>query len=201
MINAILILRYILVLQKAGTHMEHTMVGSYIVLLLGHVVMDCDENEVKVRNMLPHSSFQDMLIVLKKYFSFLNLTASVSIVNFKFVYKYKRYFWLDAFSGRSCDSGPRESDRESHQVYGRLRQEAGLELRRLQRLQQCSLQRRQSHDGQKPVVCRLFEYGRLDQFQHVRERLHVRVGQDVQLHGDGHQFQLIRPVVFGIVSN
>ncbi|XP_077288257.1 cohesin release factor wings apart-like [Arctopsyche grandis] len=63
-------------LQKAGTHMEHTMVGSYIVLLLGHVVMESTENEIKVRNMLPNPTFQDMLTVLKRYFSFLNLTAS-----------------------------------------------------------------------------------------------------------------------------
>lgn len=58
--------------------MEHTMVASYIVLLLGHVIIDSPENQAMIRDMMPNHTFQDMLTVLGKYFSFLNLTASVS---------------------------------------------------------------------------------------------------------------------------
>lgn len=34
------------VLQKAGRHMEHTLIGAYVVLLLGYLIMD---NKVKVK--------------------------------------------------------------------------------------------------------------------------------------------------------
>jgi len=34
------------VLQKAGRHMEHTLIGAYVVLLLGYLIMD---NKVKIK--------------------------------------------------------------------------------------------------------------------------------------------------------
>lgn len=37
---------YFTVLQKAGRHMEHTLIGAYVVLLLGYLIMD---NKVKIK--------------------------------------------------------------------------------------------------------------------------------------------------------
>lgn len=66
------------VLQKAGHHMEHTMLASYVCLLLGHLLMDNAENEKKIRPYLRDATFDDMVKVLEKYYNFMNLTASVS---------------------------------------------------------------------------------------------------------------------------
>lgn len=63
-------------LEKAGTHMEHTMIASYIVLLVGNVARASPEHEQTVRSRLPSASFADMRVLLAKYYSFLNLTAS-----------------------------------------------------------------------------------------------------------------------------
>lgn len=131
-------------LQKAGTHMEHTMVGSYIVLLLGHVVMESTENEIKVRNMLPNPTFQEMLTVLKRYFSFLNLTASVSLshtyTNTK-IHCSTVYNDVNSnYSGRSSNSSARKGDGKDHQLPGRLRQEAQREERGSQHFgQRCDI--------------------------------------------------------------
>uniref|UniRef100_A0A1B0DE07 Uncharacterized protein n=1 Tax=Phlebotomus papatasi TaxID=29031 RepID=A0A1B0DE07_PHLPP len=63
-------------LQKAGHHMEHTMLASYVCLLLGHLLMDNAENEKKIRPYLRDATFDDMVKVLEKYYNFMNLTAS-----------------------------------------------------------------------------------------------------------------------------
>lgn len=63
-------------LQKAGRHMEHTLIGAYVVLLLGYLVMDNKDYEMLVRSKLPDCNFATMVTVLQKFFNFMNLTAS-----------------------------------------------------------------------------------------------------------------------------
>lgn len=67
------------VLQKAGNHMEHTLLASYLCLLVGHLVMDCKTNELQVRGYLRNGKFDEMVQILDKYYNFMNLTASVSV--------------------------------------------------------------------------------------------------------------------------
>lgn len=69
---------YDIVLQKAGNHMEHTFLASYVCLLIGNLIMECKQYEVEVRQILRNQSFVDMVQILEKYYNFLNLTASVS---------------------------------------------------------------------------------------------------------------------------
>lgn len=63
-------------LQKAGRHMEHTLIGAYVVLLLGYLIMDNKDYESLVRSRLPDNNFSTMVSVLQKFFNFMNLTAS-----------------------------------------------------------------------------------------------------------------------------
>ncbi|KAK0079168.1 hypothetical protein PV325_001647 [Microctonus aethiopoides] len=63
-------------LQKAGRHMEHTLIGAYVVLLLGYLIMDNKDYELLVRDKLPGNNFSTMITVLQKFFNFMNLTAS-----------------------------------------------------------------------------------------------------------------------------
>ncbi|XP_071439243.1 protein wings apart-like [Hetaerina americana] len=66
-------------LQKAGRHMEVTLIAAYVALLLGYVVMENKEYEDFVRQYLPEGNFQAMLVVLEKFFNFMNLTASAVV--------------------------------------------------------------------------------------------------------------------------
>ncbi|KAL0881632.1 hypothetical protein ABMA27_001458 [Loxostege sticticalis] len=61
-------------LSRAGTHMEHTMVGAYVALLLGHMAVVAPQHAAAVRARVP--SYAPLLPTLKKYFTFLTLTAS-----------------------------------------------------------------------------------------------------------------------------
>jgi len=72
--------RLILVLNKAGKHMENTLTASYITLIIGYLVLDSKDNEQTIRQLLPENSFSLMAAVLKKFFNFMNLTASVSFL-------------------------------------------------------------------------------------------------------------------------
>ncbi|KAK9737362.1 Wings apart-like protein regulation of heterochromatin [Popillia japonica] len=63
-------------LQKAGTHMEFTFLASYIVMLLGFLIMENMEFEQQVRKFLKENNFSKMVELLKKFFNFMNLTAS-----------------------------------------------------------------------------------------------------------------------------
>lgn len=65
------------VLQKAGTHMEFTFLASYIVMLLGFLIMENSDYEQQVRKFLRENNFSIMVELLKKFFNFMNLTASV----------------------------------------------------------------------------------------------------------------------------
>ncbi|KAF7271920.1 hypothetical protein GWI33_015261 [Rhynchophorus ferrugineus] len=63
-------------LQKAGTHMEFTFLASYIVMLVGFLIMDSPDNQENIRQFLKGGNFNDMVELLKKFFNFMNLTAS-----------------------------------------------------------------------------------------------------------------------------
>lgn len=65
------------VLQKAGTHMEYTFLASYIVMLTGFLIMENKEYQINIRQFLRGNNFIDMVELLKKFFNFMNLTASV----------------------------------------------------------------------------------------------------------------------------
>lgn len=95
------------VLHKAGRHMEDSMVAAYVALLLGYITMNngashiflvlrllfkldaCElyitvvyssiqEYERQVKELLPEKKFTLMVVVLKKFYEFLKLTANVS---------------------------------------------------------------------------------------------------------------------------
>lgn len=58
--------------------MEDTLVASYLTLIVGYLILDNKEHEATVRDLLPDKNFAIMVGVLKKFFTFMNLTASVS---------------------------------------------------------------------------------------------------------------------------
>lgn len=59
--------------------MEHTLLASYVCLLVGHLVMDSKPHETRIREYLRNGKFDEMVQILDKYYNFMNLTASVSI--------------------------------------------------------------------------------------------------------------------------
>lgn len=59
--------------------MEHTMIASYIVLLVGYVIMDNADYEERVRSAIPANNFSAMHDLLVKFFQFMKMTASVSV--------------------------------------------------------------------------------------------------------------------------
>ncbi|CAG4982307.1 unnamed protein product [Parnassius apollo] len=61
-------------LARAGAHMEHTMVCAYIALLLGHAACAAPAHAAAVRARVP--SYAPLLPTLRKYYTFLSLTAS-----------------------------------------------------------------------------------------------------------------------------
>lgn len=67
-----------LVIQKAGNHMEHTILGSIASLLVGFLITSHRNNEIEVRRHLRNGEFSEMVGTLEKYYEFMNLTVSVS---------------------------------------------------------------------------------------------------------------------------
>lgn len=65
-------------LQKAGTHMEYTFLASYIVMLVGFLIMENEAYQDNIRQFLRENNFKDMVELLKKFYNFMNLTASVN---------------------------------------------------------------------------------------------------------------------------
>ncbi|KAF0302287.1 Protein wings apart-like [Amphibalanus amphitrite] len=61
-------------IQKAGHHMEKTVIAAYIGVLVGHLVMDNPEREAAVRAQLNGNKFSDVIEVLRKLLSFMDLT-------------------------------------------------------------------------------------------------------------------------------
>ena len=71
-----------LVIQKAGNHMEHTILGSIASLLVGFLITSHGNNEIEVRRHLRNGEFSEMVGTLEKYYEFMNLTVSVSIMSY-----------------------------------------------------------------------------------------------------------------------
>ena len=59
--------------------MEDTLVASYLALIIGYLIHEDKDHEKIVRQSMPENNFSPMVAVLKKFFNFMNLTASVSI--------------------------------------------------------------------------------------------------------------------------
>lgn len=98
-------------LQKAGTHMEFTFLASYLVLLVGYLIMDNAEYETTVRGFLKDKKFELMVELLKKFFSFMNLTSSTeasSVCAMKATEKVIKYL-------EDCDKSPEEKASSSDQ--------------------------------------------------------------------------------------
>jgi hypothetical protein len=57
--------------------MEYTFLASYIVMLIGFLIMESQDYQSSVRQFLRGNNFTDMVELLKKFFNFMNLTASV----------------------------------------------------------------------------------------------------------------------------
>lgn len=68
-------------LQKAGRHMEDTLIASYITLIVGYLIYDDKDREAQIRMLLPENDFSKMTAVLKKFFNFMNLTASSTVAS------------------------------------------------------------------------------------------------------------------------
>ncbi|VVC31838.1 WAPL domain,Armadillo-like helical,Wings apart-like protein [Cinara cedri] len=65
-----------LLVEKAGQNMQHTMLASYIAILLGYITMDDKKYLEFVGQQLPDGRFTAMLAVLDKYLNFMKLTAA-----------------------------------------------------------------------------------------------------------------------------
>lgn len=107
-----------LVLQKAGSHMEYTFIASYIVMLIGFLIMDNKEYETKVRQFLKGHKFTDMVEILKKFFNFMNLTASVSIYSRYLTLKLVITLNLILDGGIECMSN--KNDGTCYQIHGTM---------------------------------------------------------------------------------
>merc|ERR1719220_3364577 len=68
-------------LQKAGRHMEDTLIASYVTLIIGYLIKDNSEHESQIRVLLPGNDFSIMTAVLKKFYNFMNLTASSTVAS------------------------------------------------------------------------------------------------------------------------
>ncbi|CAG9766779.1 unnamed protein product [Ceutorhynchus assimilis] len=93
-------------LQKAGTHMEYTFLASYIVMLVGFLIMDSSEHQDNIRQFLRGNNFSDMVELLKKFFNFMNLTASTeasSVCAVKATQKVIKFL-------ESCDQQPSDGN-------------------------------------------------------------------------------------------
>ena len=73
--------------------MEDTLVASYLTLIIGYLIHENPENETIVRQWLPENNFTQMVAVLKKFYNFMNLTASVSFKSIYFFLKCLNYIY------------------------------------------------------------------------------------------------------------
>ncbi|XP_015919123.2 wings apart-like protein homolog isoform X1 [Parasteatoda tepidariorum] len=64
-------------LQKAGKHMEHSIIAAYIVILLGCVALKNPDFIDILKDYVPDGNLDVMVEVLKKFKSFVTLTGSV----------------------------------------------------------------------------------------------------------------------------
>lgn len=101
-------------LQKAGTHMEFTFLASYLVLLLGYLIMENEDYQGVVRQFLRNNNFATMVELLNKFFSFMNLTSSTeasSVCAIKATEKVIKF--LEGCDKPKCDNEDSESSRHN----------------------------------------------------------------------------------------
>lgn len=65
-------------LQKAGKHMEDSVVAAYLSLLLGCILQENKANQSFVRTLLPDGDFSLLVNVLRKFLRFIKLTSGTS---------------------------------------------------------------------------------------------------------------------------
>lgn len=65
-------------LQKAGEHMEDSVVAAYVALLLGCILQENEANQFFVRGLLPDGDFCLLVNVLRKFLRFIKLTSGTS---------------------------------------------------------------------------------------------------------------------------
>ncbi|ENN72682.1 hypothetical protein YQE_10779, partial [Dendroctonus ponderosae] len=95
-------------LQKAGTHMEYTFLASYIVMLVGFLIMENEVYQDNIRQFLRENNFTDMVELLKKFYNFMNLTASTeasSVCAVKATQKVIKYL-------ETCDQSESEENKD-----------------------------------------------------------------------------------------
>lgn len=59
--------------------MDLTMLAAYAGLVCGYLIMDSPAHQLAVRRLLRNGRFAEMVVVLEKYYTFMNLTNSVSV--------------------------------------------------------------------------------------------------------------------------
>ncbi|XP_059053453.1 protein wings apart-like [Achroia grisella] len=92
-------------LARAGTHMEHTMVGAYIALVLGHAAGAAPAAAAALRRRLP--AYAPLLPTLNKYYTFLALTASAEAAIVAHVKATKRIIdFMEASDRENSEEGP-----------------------------------------------------------------------------------------------
>lgn len=85
-------------LKNSGHHMEHTIKGSYAALLIGHIITDNEEYETLVRRHLRGNGFKEIVSVLEKYYTFMDLTCVSTCRLFSYLHLYNSLSSLNIFS-------------------------------------------------------------------------------------------------------
>ena len=64
-------------LHQAGQHLQDSVLASYTALLIGLLVKHNHDNIDFVKDSLPSKSFSELIGMMKKFVSFMNMTVSV----------------------------------------------------------------------------------------------------------------------------
>ena len=64
-------------LHQAGQHLQDSVLASYAALLIGLLVKHNHDNIGFVKDSLPSKSFSELIGMMKKFVSFMNMTVSV----------------------------------------------------------------------------------------------------------------------------
>ncbi|KAL4711427.1 hypothetical protein ACJJTC_016181 [Scirpophaga incertulas] len=102
-------------LARAGTHMEHTMVGAYIALVLGHMACAGAALAAAVRERVP--AYAPLLPTLRKYYTFLSLTASAEATIVAHVKSTQRIIEFMENSDKEATEPTRAPHEESYPSY------------------------------------------------------------------------------------
>ncbi|KAJ8724472.1 hypothetical protein PYW08_015946 [Mythimna loreyi] len=95
-------------LARAGAHMEHSMVGAYMALLLGHAAGAAPHHARAVRARVP--LYAPLLPTLNKYYAFLSLTASAEAAIVAHVKATHRIIQFMEASDKEAEAAPSDAD-------------------------------------------------------------------------------------------